>query len=189
VKEVVEKAVLASCSVLIKHNMLTTEATQMVKEFADYNLTKSGTKPTPNENLVRVWRTAHKLRQWFLQRYQEMRSAIKEGEEELDKNAVYGQLCNEVISRCNFLMDVVPVPKSAKAAAAGVPGAPGLERQPSTDQKKAGGDVAGMDKPALNRAKSNPRNISEEEDKKVSNTFLVFLAVALASIFDLLSDV
>lgn len=35
----------------------------------------------------------------------------------MDKAKVYEQLCGDVIARCGFLLDIVPVPKNEKADA------------------------------------------------------------------------
>jgi len=162
--DIVQDAILHVVAVLIKHNKLTTEAQQFINS-------PEGTQPS--SNLVRVYKTPHKLRQWCMQKYQNRRSAA-ESKANKDKEAavedgslsptaaasdvkipdrptIYKELCDEIVRRSEFLLNVVPAPSPDQSAQA-----PKLLRTKSS----AGSEQEGM----------------TEDEKKAQATLLAWQA-------------
>ena len=65
VQPIVEEAVTAVTAVLIKHNMLVSELQRVINDDL-----------TPTENLIRVWKTAHKLKRWLVQKSQQQQISV-----------------------------------------------------------------------------------------------------------------
>jgi len=78
VSSLVDNAVINVFAVLIKHNLLSSVATKLLENKNNANVTLP-------EGIVRVWRTAQKLRSWLLQKYQALYSA-KQQELQKKKN-------------------------------------------------------------------------------------------------------
>lgn len=100
VRPLVNKALHTVVAVLIKHNKLVTEARQFIDA-------PEGAQPS--QALVRAWKQPQKLKQWLLQKYQTKRSEEKE-DAVTDRVEIYRGLVDEVIARCNFLLDIAPPP-------------------------------------------------------------------------------
>merc|ERR1719461_2385616 len=69
VKGFVTQAIERVFLVLVKHNLLLEEAEQIAE---------SGQTVNPDHPLARVWRTAHRLRAWLMQKYQKKKNAAPE---------------------------------------------------------------------------------------------------------------
>jgi len=67
VSQLVDNAVINVFAVLIKHNLLSNVAIKLVE-----NKNNPTTLP---EGIIRIWKTAQKLRSWILQKYQTLYSA------------------------------------------------------------------------------------------------------------------
>jgi len=64
----VDNAVINVFAVLIKHNLLTNVAIKLLENKNNPNIVLP-------EGMIRVWKTAQKLRSWLLQKYQALYSA------------------------------------------------------------------------------------------------------------------
>jgi len=76
VKELVDNAVINVFSVLIKHNLLTKQALNIIKEYEIHP------KIIISDGIIRVWKTAQKLRSWLMQKYQ---AAYSTAQQELQR--------------------------------------------------------------------------------------------------------
>ena len=131
------RAIRAVLAVLIKHNHLVTAVTQFLQQKT----------AAPPESVLRVWRTAHKLRHWLARSCQQRLGKLQRGTDddakddedgeskaEAEKVRVYGELCGEVERRCGWLLEVVPAAPHGDGAA---PDQPELLRLKSAQGKRA----------------------------------------------------
>eukprot|EP00457_Paulinella_chromatophora_P008246 gb/GEZN01008276.1/.p1 GENE.gb/GEZN01008276.1/~~gb/GEZN01008276.1/.p1 ORF type:complete len:407 (-),score=50.79 gb/GEZN01008276.1/:111-1331(-) len=104
-RQLVDRTVAHLMGVLVKHNLLTRTALDWL------DTPKRG---APDARLIRVWKTANKIRHWLLSQSQAIRSGLSEQEEtearpEHTYLGIYQALCSQVRRRCRYLLRVVPV--------------------------------------------------------------------------------